>query len=292
MVETRDMGKRSWPTVRRLILAAELRRLRHEAGQSIKEVEEACDLGKNSLYKYENCVVSMAPNTAKRLFEHFGVDKNRINDLIAIAKSARQRNVVQRQTDALSDVPEWFNLFVMLEQEASRKSELELTLVPGLLQTRRYMEALMRAGHYGADVRKLVEARVARQGLLDDDEPLELWAIIHEGALRRAVGGATVMREQLDHLITMAARPNVTIQVIPNEFGAHVSQEAGFALIEFKLAPDFTVVYTEHLDEARYRDDPEDVDRYVRAYRHLIKAALPEEQSVQLIQKVREELFT
>jgi hypothetical protein len=233
----------------------------------------------------------MAPNTARRLFEHFGVEASRVNDLVAIAKSARQKGIVQRQTDELSDVPEWFNLFVMLEQEASQMSSLELTLIPGLLQTRKYMEAVLRAGQYGADVDKLAETRIGRQGLLVEDEPLELWAIIHEGALRRVVGSKDVMREQLDHLVTMAARKNVTVQVIPNDFGAHVSMEAGFALMEFRFAPEFMVVYTEHLDEARYREDPPDVKRYVQAYRHLIKAALPEEQSVQLIQKVREEDF-
>lgn len=115
------------------------------------------------------------------------------------------------------------------------------------------------------------------------EPPPEYWVILCESAVDCLVGGREVMREQLEHLAAMVQRPRITIQVLPNSHGAHPSMTAPFVLLNFDLAPGFSVAYFDYLTGSLYRDEPHEVDQYHRAYRHLIKAALPEDQSFRLI---------
>lgn len=131
---------------------------------------------------------------------------------------------------------------------------------------------------------------MARADILSRDNPPEYWVVLCESALHCLVGGPDVMREQLEHLAVMAQRPNITIQVLPDAHGAHPSMATPFVILGFDLAPDFGVVYLDYLTGSLYMDEPGEVDQYHRAYRHLIKAALPEEPSVELITRKAKEL--
>ena len=180
-------------------------------------------------------------------------------------------------------VPEWFEDLVALEGDASAIQELALHYVPGLLQTEDYARAILQAGILGLDVEGLVKARLARASILDRVPPPEYWVVLCESAVDCLVGGREVMHEQLKHLAAMAQRPHITVQVLPNSHGAHPSMTTPFVLLNFDLAPNFSVVYFDYLTGSLYRDEPHEVDQYHRAYRHLIKAALPEDQSYRLI---------
>jgi hypothetical protein len=142
------------------------------------------------------------------------------------------------------------------------------------------------------DVEEHVVARDARKAVFERDEPLKFWTFLHEAVLHRAIGGDRVMAAQLDYLIDVADSPHVTLQVIPNAYGAHAGMITSFQLLRFSVAPQFGLVYLKQLGGAFYYDSPADVELYDSTVRHIIKATLPEEQSVQLIKKIKKEHYT
>lgn len=274
------MASQGNPTVRRRILASELRRLRAAVGLTQQQAEEAVGLGRASLSRYESCTSSIALPAAKALLTLYGVEGDRLEALLDLAKGARIRGWLKGFKGV---VPIWFEDLVALERDASAIQELTLRVMPGVMQTERYARAVLRAGILGMDVEAQVRARLSRATILDGEKPPEYWVVVCESVLDCLVGGEDVMREQLQHLAELAQRPRITIQVLPNRQGAHPSMGAPFTLLDFDLAPDFSVVYLDYLTGSLYRDEPHEVEQYRRAYRHLIKAALPEDQSLQLI---------
>src|SRR5262249_49177042 len=141
--------------------------------------------------------------------------------------------------------PSWFRPFAQHEAEATSLRTFQLVLVPGLLQTPEYARAVLstRVGATADDVDQAVTARLERQAILDRDDPPLLWVLIDEGALRRPVSGRDVMQAQVEHLVEMAGRPNVIIQVIPAEVGAHQGLVGAFVIADFAAAP--RIVYLE-----------------------------------------------
>lgn len=270
------MSSKTPPTVYRRIIAARLRELR--GNRKRPEVEKACNLRDNALYRYESCESSMSDLVAEKVFSYFGVRGKELEDLVNIAKMSRSRTKV-----TLHSVPSWLEQLLVLERDASVVLEVALTVVPGLLQTERYARAVVSAGSPGY-VDEYVAARMERQTILDGK--VRLWVVIHEAALRRKVGGAEVMRGQIEHLIEMSRQPNVNIMIIPNAVGAHRGMLTSFKLLEFPVAPNYKLAYTEHLNGAIYVDDPVDVAVFEDAYRHLADAALKSIPSVALLEQI------
>ena len=97
-----------------------------------------------------------------------------------------------------------------------------------------------------------VAGRLARQTVLDRDDPPLFWVLLDENVLHREIGGAKIMRDQLAHLAGMARRPNVTVQVIPRT-GAHVGLQGGFVMAE---TPESQVVYLDHIADGMTTDSP------------------------------------
>lgn len=274
------MATQGNPTVRRRIFASELRRLRAAASLTQQQAEEAIGLGRASLSRYESCTSSPSVPVAKALLELFGVERTKLDALLDLVKGARARGWLKGFKGV---VPTWFEDLVALERDASTIQELALHAIPGIMQTERYARAVLQAGILGLDVEGVVKARLARAEILRQEKPPEYWVVLCESALDCVVGGPDVMREQLEHLAELAQHPHITIQVLPNSHGAHPSMTSPFIMLDFEIAPDFGVVYLDYLTGSLYRDEPHEVERYRRAYRHLIKSALPEGQSLQLI---------
>src|SRR5690348_5192759 len=141
--------------------------------------------------------------------------------------------------------PSWFRPFAQHEAEATALRTFELVLVPGLLQTGEYARALLstKVGASDEEAEQLVSARMERQAILDRDDPPLLWVVLDEGVLRRAIGNSKLMRAQVERLVEMAGRPNVVIQVIPGEVGAHEGVNGSFVIADFAGAP--SIVYLE-----------------------------------------------
>ena len=182
--------------------------------------------------------------------------------------------------------PSWFRPFAQHEAEATSLRTFELVLVPGLLQTGDYARALLstKVGATEDDVDQLVTARLERQIILDQDEPPLLWVLIDEEALHRPVGGHEVMQAQVEHLVEMAGRPNVVIQVIPREVGAHQGLAGAFVIADFASSP--SIVYLETALTGLVVERQEDVAAVTLTYDTLKTEALPRAASLELLQEV------
>jgi len=127
--------------------------------------------------------------------------------------------------------PPWFRDWVAIEQRAGEIRWWEPLLIPGLLQTPSYARAIFASWRRGdGDIDAKLAARLARQGILDRDDPPDLRVLLEEPVLHSCVGGAAVMAAQLEHLAVLGARPNVTIQVVPAAAGAYAGRSGAFAV--------------------------------------------------------------
>jgi hypothetical protein len=191
------------------------------------------------------------------------------------------------------DLPANYKRLRMDELEAVRERTLDSALIPGLLQTAGYAEALARAARRRIigdswDSRAAAE-RSDRQAALTRENPMEYHALIDEAALHRLVGGVDVMREQLGHLVTMAERPNVTIQVLPYGVGAYGAQAGSLQLLEFRDSDEPLTAYVEALTGLAPVED-EDAEVLSAVWDDASGLALTAQDSVSLMRAVRDTL--
>ncbi|MEO3744305.1 DUF5753 domain-containing protein [Plantactinospora sp. B5E13] len=174
------------------------------------------------------------------------------------------------------------------ETEASAIFGFEPLLVPGLLQTADYTRALMKAcGVPDPDAQFRVAARLGRQAVLTRDESPEIHAVLDEGVLRRALGGPAVMARQLRHLLEMARRPRLKIQVVPLAVGGHTGLDGGFSIIDFPRHK--SVVHLEHKLASLFLEEPADVATFRRTAEALAGLALSPAESIEFIARVADE---
>ncbi len=187
--------------------------------------------------------------------------------------------------------PHWFEDWVDAERRAVVLRNWEPLLVPGLLQTRQYARVLFKAWQTTEDddeIENLVTARLDRQHLFDQPKPPSFWAIIDEGVLRRRIGSAKVMHDQLLHLAEMTERPTIKIHVIPAEAGAHIGLLGAFAIAD--LAGESPgIVYFESPDQGRTIRNCVIMANTVLTFDTLRSEALPRGASRDMIMKVAEE---
>jgi len=181
--------------------------------------------------------------------------------------------------------PGWFHRWPDKEATAKTLRTFELVAVPGLLQTEDYARAVLRTQVMATDdeVEEMVRARMERQAILASDTRPMLWVILDEGALRRPVGGATVMRAQLGHLAEAALRPNVVLQVIPLAVGAHQGMSGNFVIADFADAP--PAVYQDTAARGQIIEDPDDIAAVTMMWDTLNSEALPRSASVELVKE-------
>jgi transcriptional regulator with XRE-family HTH domain len=181
--------------------------------------------------------------------------------------------------------PGWFNRWPDLEGKAKRLRTFELVAVPGLLQTTDYARSMLRTQVMATDdeIEEMVQARIARQEILSRDKPPMLWVLIDEVVLMRPVGGAHVMREQLNKLVEAAARPNVVLQVIPLSVGAHQGLSGNFVVADFDDGP--PVAYQDTAVQGMIIDDAEKIEALMELWDTVKSVALPRAASLELIEK-------
>jgi hypothetical protein len=183
-------------------------------------------------------------------------------------------------------MPTWFEPYVGLEEAASSIRCFEMQCIPDLLQTADYARAIAMLSHPGGsddEIERRVSLRMARQAVLTRPASAHLWMVVDEAALRRPVGGPVVMRGQFGHLIHMASRPNVSLQVVPLTAGGNAVARGGFTVLRFS-EPDLPdVVYLEQLTSALYLDKRDTVDHYMAVLERLCVEALTVEASLKMI---------
>ena len=286
------MPVRPSPTVRRRRLRYELRRLRTEHGLTIEQVQEQSggDIKAPSISRWENGERSVRPTDLRLLLDIYDVQGERRETLLTLSRQAKERGWWQSYGSA---IPEWFQVYVGLEAEASSVRVYESELVHGLLQTPEYYRAFLRAAPAAADedeAGRKIEVRLARQERLTDDDPPDYWAVLNEAVIRRVVGGADVMRKQLDHIAELAKLPHVNVQVLPFGAGVHPAMDGSFEILGFPEPTDPAVVYLENQAGSLYLEEEPEIDRYERMFSHLIAKALDPEESRRMIARVARDL--
>ena len=276
------------PTVRRRRLGQELRRLRELKGMTAEEVAERLLVSQSKISRLENGRRSISQRDVRDLCGVYEVEDQRIVDsLMQMAKDSRQ----QGWWHAFGDIP--YSVYIGLETDAASLRVYEPQVVPGLLQTKPYAEALINGALPESpvlDVEKRVGVRMRRQDRINaPEDPLRLWAVVDEAALRRVVGDRQLMREQLEHLVEQSQLPHVTVQVLPFDMGAHPGITGHYAILEFPDAADSSVVYIEGVTSDLYLEKSNDVQRYSVMYEHLRAQALNADQTRQYISDIAKE---
>ena len=286
------MPVRPSPTVRRRRLRYELRRLRDEHGLTIEQVQERSggDIKAPSISRWENGERSVRPTDLRLLLDIYQVDGERREALLTLARQAKERGWWQSYASA---IPGWFQVYVGLEAEASTIRVYEAELVDGLLQTPDYYRAFLRAAPAAAaddEADRKIEVRRTRQQRLTGEDPPEYWAVLNEAVIRRVVGGAEMMRAQLNHITEMAELPHVNVQVLPFAAGVHPAMDGSFRILGFPEPSDPDVVYLENQAGSLYLEEAAEIDRYARMFSHLIAKALDPEESRRLIARIAADL--
>ncbi|KAB2373343.1 helix-turn-helix domain-containing protein [Actinomadura montaniterrae] len=272
-----DYSRRGGPTVLRILLGAQLRRLREERGISTDRAGYEIRGSHSKISRMELGRVGFKERDVSDLLTLYGVsDPAERASLLELVKKANAPAWWHRYGDVL---PSWFEVYLGLEEAASLLRTYEVQFVPGLLQTEDYAEAVVRLGYSDAsdeEVERRVQLRTTRQRRFASPGAPTLWAVLDEAVVRRPVGGYDVMRRQVEHLIAMSELPNVTLQIVPFGAGGHAAAGGPFTILRF-AEPDLSdIVYLEQLTSALYLDKPTDVDTYVRVMNELsIKALHP-----------------
>jgi transcriptional regulator with XRE-family HTH domain len=187
--------------------------------------------------------------------------------------------------------PSWFGPRVLLEEKAASIHEWEMRGIPGLLQTRSYASAVIRACRpydTAEELERDAAARIERQNILTRDDPPKLWVVLGEGVLRQAVGGVRVMREQLDHLLSLADAQGIVLQVLPFAVSDAPGVDGPAVLFEFDDSP--PVAYLEGWGSGRVLKDPREVAVIATALSMIKGCALSPIDSAQLMTQIRSEL--
>lgn len=273
------------PAVQRLRLRTELRRARNKAGLTQRQVATKMEWHPSKLIRIEAGEVAVTVNDLKALLDEYEVtDRRKAESLLQLARGSRKMPFSEYR-DVFSKE---FLAFLALESSASVIRGFHFFVIPGLFQTEEYIRALAAGTAQGASLERLdrlVEARLARQELLEGDEGPQLFMILDESVIRRQVGGPKVMRAQMERLAELAAHPRITIQILPFSVGAHQGILGPFTLFEFSEEGMPDSVYLENpRGESYASNEPEVTGKYLEAFWALEDQALVDNMSQTLRQ--------
>jgi transcriptional regulator with XRE-family HTH domain len=278
--------ERRSPTIRRRRLGAELRRRREFAGVTIESVADRLECSASKISRIETGHTSATPRDVRDMLGIYGVSGDECEELVQISREARQKGWWHPYSAVLTGA------YVGLEAAAESIRAYEQQVVPGLLQTEDYARAMIRAARpdiTANEVERRVSVRIGRQALLTQDDPIDLWVVLDEAVVSRPVGGHAVMRAQLQRLADAADLPNVTIQILPFEAGAHAGMDGTFAILDFPEPGDPDVVYAENATGGLFLEKGDELRKYIFIFDHIRAAALRPEESVALVMKLAEE---
>ena len=258
------------PTVRRRELGALLRKLRTEKGLTVEQAAERLLFSMSKLSRMETGHGITTPRDIRDLCDLYGVtDEAERDHMMKLAAEGKQQAWWQSYDLG-------YATYVGLEAEAVAISAFQSSVVHGLLQTADYA----RAGHEGAmprlssdQIEMQIEAKLTRQRILTRDKPPRFAVVLDEAALHRMAGGRQVMAAQLAKILDMSALPNVMVQVLPFELGAHPALESNFTILELP-SPTPGVVFVEGLIGSTYLERADDLKRYREIFARLQSIAL------------------
>jgi transcriptional regulator with XRE-family HTH domain len=283
-------------------LGKRLGELMERAGVGKSEVAEALDCSQAKVFRILRGGVGVNASELDKLLDLLGVAAKEREELKLLGKEAKKR---RPPTPWGTAVPDSLRKYFGTEESATLIRTYGPELVHGLAQTETYMRSVIEASrlHRPGDVPRLVQARLARQRSLDErldsEHPPQLHIVLSEGAIRREVGGAAAMREQLQHLIELTRSRRgavkrrgglgpVVVQVVPFSAGAHAA--CGFPFTLFTPPDGNVVAYNENLTDGLFVSEAGRIESYEMTWQALVTSALSPQKSVELLDTVAKQL--
>ncbi|MEN2420433.1 helix-turn-helix transcriptional regulator [Streptomyces rimosus] len=274
-------------------LGGQLLQLRDAAGKTQQEAAQVLSATATKVVKMERGWVPVREPDIRALCTFYGQDDpGAVDALLNLAQLDRERRKAKGwwqhapNAGALAE-------YIALEDVASRVRSWQLSLIPGLCQTREYARALEVS--YGAwedpdEIEQVVEVRLRRQARLGGEQPLQMYAVIWEAALRQLVGGPMVMRKQLEQLIDVAGMPNVRLQILPYRAGGHPCISGPFNIVSFAENEAVDVVHVDGIASTVWVEHAADSATYSAYFDRTARLSLAPRDSVTLIDNIRKEL--
>lgn len=282
------MAQRGGPSALRWLIGVELAQYRNRARLTLTDVSARTKISKPKLSHLETGERRQFPADIATVLTACGGAQHDIDRLTSLAGLADTTTWWGAWSDV---VPDWARTIVGLERLASTEFVFEPLLLPGLMQTPDYARELTgRSSRVRRDhAERVVEFRMERARRLSAEEnPLTLHAVVTDHALRLNVGSPEIRRAQYDYLVELAARPNVTFQVVTPECGPHDAITGQFVVLDFEIAQ--SIAYAELQDGAMYVQHPGEVSTYKESVRSLAAVALTPEDSVDFVAELRMQL--
>lgn len=289
-------------TMLRRQLGRKLEALRKAAGLTMEQAAEELDRARATLYRIESGAenVRFRASDVKEMLRLYSASEEDTGLVLAMAAATRENKNWWHDYIG-SGLPRWFQLYIGLEAAATKIRKYQPELIPGLLQTRDYAEQVFQMPGGSIDAadnnerERAIQLRIERQALLTRFAAPQLSVILNEAVLRRPVGSASIMIEQLHQILKATELPNVTIRVLDFSAGLHAGAMSGaFSIMEFpedsngrEVEP--PVAYLEAATGAIYLDKPHETGAYNSIWADMANRALNEFRSINLIQQVAEE---
>ncbi|CAM5298293.1 transcriptional regulator [Streptomyces pilosus] len=283
------------PTLLKMLVGVQLAGFREDAGLSQDQAARTVGFSGAKLSRIESGKGRRPPteHDVRALLTLYGTDDYEASVLLKLLKRAGEPGWWQRYDKRL--MPEWFDRLVGLQEAAATIRTFEIQYVPGLLQTAAYTRAVVERGlpnAPAAEVQRRVELRMRRAELLRREAAPQLWAVIDESVLWRVLGSPAVMREQLEHLVTMAERSNVTVQIVPLDVTNASAPAIPVTYLRFGGLDLPDVVYLEHIRSANFLEDRDETEEYRIALDRLADEALQPRDSVELLRRTARERYS
>ncbi|MFH8658454.1 helix-turn-helix domain-containing protein [Streptomyces afghaniensis] len=282
------------PTLLKMLVGVQLAGFREDAGLAQDQAARAVGFSAAKLSRIESGKGRRPPteNDVRALLRLYGTDDYEASVLLKLLQRAGEPGWWQRYDKRL--MPEWFDRLVGLQEAAATIRTFEIQYVPGLLQTPAYTRAVVERGLPNApsgEVERRVELRRHRARLLLRPDAPQLWAVIDESVLLRVLGSTEVMREQLAHLVEMAERPNVTLQIVPLNVTNASAPAIPVTYLRFGGLDLPDVVYLEHIKSANFLEDLDETEEYRIALDRLADEALKPRDSLELLRTTMEQRY-
>ena len=277
-------------------LGAALRQAREDKNLLLRELAAAIQKDIGVLSRWETGDRTPKPEQVAQILTKLGVDGERYDAIMTLAYGTNESQWV---ATTLPEQKQQIAAYVDWEQSASRIVEIAPLLIPGLLQTSGYIEAIMTAGGVPADEITLrVISRIGRREVITRKKSAELLVLLGQSALSQDIGGRATMIEQLDHLLEMAGKPNIEVRVVPDHRGWHPGLEGAFALIEAsrpavgrRLATtSSSIVFVGTRRSVLMLHEKADVAAYKQAVDRIMQVSLPPDTSANLIADFRKRM--
>ncbi|WP_216910796.1 helix-turn-helix domain-containing protein [Nocardia noduli] len=282
-------GKRTVLTAGLRRLAALLTEMRDGVGLSKEEVSGRTGINVTTLYRIEQAQARPQRRTLMTLLDLYAIDPDKRRYVMDLLSDAQKPGMSRPYEENLSEV---YSAYINFESAALSARHYETSYIPGLLQTPQYASAVIDTSMpklEAAVTESKVSARMSRGSVLTKAEPLELWVVLDEAAIRRVVGGHEVMQGQLKQLIEHSKMNNIILQILPFEAGAHPGMLGSFTLLDFPQPDDPELVYVEGITGDALIEGHLEIRRFGVIFDQLRAMALSPRDSIAHIEKVAQD---